>query len=438
MKSLITRITAIALFMPSIFLLTPAEALTNSDCVQTTSGLTLTAVASGSDCLITFTSGTGSWNVPAGALFIRMLLVGGGGGGGAGSSRAGNACNLASNGTRDGGGGGGGGGGQAFETSTYINSGQVVSISIGVGGSGGAAGACREAGGAGNNGGTTSLGSFNALGGGGGGGATNRGEGGLGGTSYDANGNSLLGGNTINAGDCSDVTTTGCFAGASGASTTSVGLSPTSAGTATDGANGVDGLSASLVSGIYGSGGGANTRHSSSSPANAARSGGIGGANAGTADIALAGGSGTANFGGGGAGGRANGWASSTLPATNAGAGGNGGSGVIVVRFAPTFSITLNKPVVSDSIYKGVNTTISFTVPVTGIVRFFVNGKRISTCKDRVTSSSPPNNVATCIWKPSVQGRSVITVQLTPTSSGYIYSNPEAVVATVLARKTKR
>lgn len=76
-------------------------------------------------------------------------------------------------------------------------------------------------------------------------------------------------------------------------------------------------------------------------------------------------------------------------------------------------------PTVSGTLYKGVNTTISLTIDVSARVRFFVNDKRISTCKDRVTSGSYPNNVATCIWKPASIGKNYLSATITPTASGF-------------------
>jgi hypothetical protein len=84
------------------------------------------------------------------------------------------------------------------------------------------------------------------------------------------------------------------------------------------------------------------------------------------------------------------------------------------------------------------SSTLSVTIPVAGIVRFFVNGKRIATCKDRVTSGAAPNNVATCIWKPSVQGASKITAQLSPSSNSYSSTLSTPLSVQVLFRATTR
>lgn len=419
---------------------TPARALTNSDCIQSSSGLTLTAVASGSRCLITITSGSGSWVSPVGALSISALLVGGGGGGGAGGSRTGNNCSTtASLGTRVGGGGGGGGGGQFKELTLNFNAGQSVSVSIGSGGTAGVPGACGQAGSAGGTGGTTTFDSNSALGGGPGLGGTNRGEGGGGGYSYNSTGVLVSGGTISDPGDCPGTVTVGCMAGASGASPLSQGATPTANGTATSGAAGSEGVAATIITGIFGSGGGGGNRHTGTAPNNTGRSFGAGGTNAGAGSFAGYGVDALANYGGGGGGGRGNGYESAAgSAATNAGYGGAGGSGIVVLSYIPTFTFSLPQPIISGNVYKGINSTITLSIPVTGAVRFFANGKRIATCKSRVTSGSAPNNIASCVWKPNVRGRILISVAVTPTNNAYSSSTSEPLVVEVRSRTNSR
>jgi len=95
-------------------------------------------------------------------------------------------------------------------------------------------------------------------------------------------------------------------------------------------------------------------------------------------------------------------------------------------------------PTVSGTVYKGINTTISLTIDVSARVRFFVNGKRISTCKDRVTSGNYPNNVATCIWKPSTLGKSYLSATITPAASGFSAITTPRQEVFVLKRTTLR
>ncbi len=59
-----------------------AGTVTNGSCSSSV-GETLTAsiVQSGTDCILTFTSGANSWTPPTGVTAARVLIVGGGAGG---------------------------------------------------------------------------------------------------------------------------------------------------------------------------------------------------------------------------------------------------------------------------------------------------------------------------------------------------------------------
>lgn len=89
-------------------------------------------------------------------------------------------------------------------------------------------------------------------------------------------------------------------------------------------------------------------------------------------------------------------------------------------------------PTLSTTPAKGAQVTISMTIDAPSKVMFYVNGKRIPTCKARVTSGNYPNNVATCVWKPSVSGRAVITATVTPVSGTFsaVTSPPLSVFVT--------
>jgi VCBS repeat-containing protein len=101
-------------------------------------------------------------------------------------------------------------------------------------------------------------------------------------------------------------------------------------------------------------------------------------------------------------------------------------------------SASINAPTVSGTINKGVATTITVTINVAGKVRFFVGGKRISTCKDRTTSGTYPNNSATCSWRPPVTGRQVLTATLTPTDNTFSASTSAPTTVQVVRRGTVR
>jgi VCBS repeat-containing protein len=101
-------------------------------------------------------------------------------------------------------------------------------------------------------------------------------------------------------------------------------------------------------------------------------------------------------------------------------------------------SASINEPTVSGTINKGVNTTITVTINVAGKVRFFVGNKRISTCKERTTSGTYPNNTATCTWKPAVTGRQILTATLTPTDNTFSASTSARTEVFVVKRGTTR
>jgi hypothetical protein len=151
----------------SFFSAPTAQAIGSGNCVSTVTGATATATQSGSNCIVIFTAGTGTWTIPAGITLITYLVVGGGGG----SSRG--FC-----GTTYGPGGGGG----AVITGSLTVSG-TVSVTVGAGGAQ-LAGTCPNT--AGNPGNASILASITANGGGAGGtgltGATS-GNGNIGGTS---------------------------------------------------------------------------------------------------------------------------------------------------------------------------------------------------------------------------------------------------------------
>ncbi len=101
-------------------------------------------------------------------------------------------------------------------------------------------------------------------------------------------------------------------------------------------------------------------------------------------------------------------------------------------------SASISAPTVSGSISKGVSTTITVTLNVAGTVRFLVGGKRISTCISRPTSGSYPNTSATCLWRPTVMGRQLLTAMLIPTDSTFSTATSAATTVQVVRRSTTR
>jgi hypothetical protein len=96
--------------------------------------------------ITTYTSGSGTFSVPAGITAVRVLVLAGGGGGGSGTA------------------GGGGAGGFVEVPSFTVSPGSSIPYSVGSG-----AGAVRNNGGGGNAGGNSTFGTLTAVGGGGGG-----------------------------------------------------------------------------------------------------------------------------------------------------------------------------------------------------------------------------------------------------------------------------
>ena len=98
----------------------------------------------------------------------------------------------------------------------------------------------------------------------------------------------------------------------------------------------------------------------------------------------------------------------------------------------------IGAPTVSEAINKGVSTTITVTSDVAGKVRFFVGGKRISTCLARSTTGSYPNFSATCSWKPPVTGRHNLTARVTPTDSSFSATTSDPTSVWVTKRANTR
>lgn len=387
---------------------------------------------SGGDCLVEFKRvGTTIWTAPAISGQARVLVVAGGGGGGAHV------------------GSGGGAGGLVDSSTASFTSGASVSISVGGGGTGGslfspgcanpaAAGITGELRtGSGNycnddsnatratdgslsriSGGGTLI---TALGGGGGGSWNyfypNSGGSGAG----NSHGNTTVGSGTTGQGSSGGayVTTygTGGGGGAGGAG---------GSGSNNRGGNGGAGLT---ISGLGNSrnlaGGGGGGTHDTSNGGSASFGGG-----AGSGSTATKAASGTANTGGGG-GGSGN---------TSAGKsyGGDGGSGIVVIRYTPFEYTNLGAPSFTGVVYKGISTSLTVTVTGPGRVRFFENGKRITTCLSVATTGSYPNYTATCQWKPITISRRILTASFTPSTNSFSSATSASTELLVFKRTNSR
>ena len=365
-----------------------AQALSNSDCAPTVSGLTASAIASGDDCIITFTAGTGTWTIPNGITSVSIVVVGGGGGGGGD------------------GGSGGGGGELRTNTSQSVTAGSTATISIGSGGNGGS-----WSDGTGTNGkngtATTITGviTYTANGGSGGGGWTSStgGAGGTGGT----------GGSGTNGG-------TG--GGGPGNCVVDSRYTQRIVGDLYFGANGSNGPSTSVISSAtnYGGGGGGGLGADTNNLGDASRgsAGGTGGGGRGSnyklavgdsntaIDGASAGQSGTANTGGGGGAGAA----CNSRGGMNLGydgvsqrtAGGVGGSGVVIVKFTvPTLATPSTPDLIADS-DMGISQTDNYTNDTTPT--FTGTATAGSTIQLQIGSGTPivyANTGSTCLTNSS-------------------------------------
>lgn len=315
---------------------TEAAAVTvgTGNCQQTVSDSTNVTVAQvGTDCVVTFKAGTVSWTVPAAVTSVRVLLVGGGGGGGA---------HVA---------GGGGGGGVVDTASVTVASGFSYNISVATGGTGATRSSTLQD--LSTEGGNTTAIGITAYGGGRGGSwhgdATSRATGG--GAALSSSVIAAL--NTINpaqgfAGGSSPRADaygknwgqlgypTGGGGGAGGAGENGGSASATAS---SSGAGGIGKISNITGSDVYYGGGGGGGCHGLSGVTCTSGSGGSGGGGAGkstfgsASNTVIVGNSGTANTGGGG-GGTGGDWSQ------NGHSGGAGGSGVVVLRFAATYTVT--------------------------------------------------------------------------------------------------
>ena len=448
-----------ALVTTTILPISSANAIGAGNCVSTTTGtLVATATQSGSNCIVIFTAGTGTWTLPTGTYSVTYLVVGGGGA----SSRG--QCGVWW--------GAGGGGGEVVSAIANLSGSRTVTI-----GEGGAAEALNCAGApAGKNGNQSVFGSVTARAGNGGGGT------GTGGTS-----------GSLNAGSTGPGGVNGCpapgFCGAGGGGGASTAAS---AGTMNAGV-GID-SSLSGTSTHYGAGGAGrdNTSYGTSNPCagNATRQNGLANSGCGGSDL----GSGT---GAGGSGIAVAVYAfdvtsptftssSSFSAAENIATSANAAtikvsesatvtisSGVdaalfniiasdsvtVFIRFktSPNFespsdtggnnvydlvltatdlasnagnqTITItvtdvvdtsafNSFALSGSASFRTVVTITANVSVASRVTFRAKNVIIAGCKNKLTSGSSPNIVATCSWRPSIRGAVTLTATASPTGAG--------------------
>jgi len=434
----------IAVSIPSAKAATVASSNSDADavCTQTVDLITGVEVYRyDNNCVVIFKKvGITTWTVPAGVTKIATLIIAGGGGGGYDVS----------------GGGGAGGllyyGGENPKTpngETLTVSSGNVSVSVGDGGNGATASMLTTAGANGSNSYITlpSAQTYTAIGGGGGNSrnrtstAASGGSGGGGGygNGTPTNGGSGTGTGVTLQGYAGGKIQTGNYGGGGGGGAGAVGfnwidsnanagsggtgLQYSISGSATFYAGGGGGGSWAALGGIGGSGGGG----AGGSVDNATCR-----ANCSTNYAAQTGVSGTSNSGGGGGG------------SGNAGLGapgGKGGSGIVIIRYALNLTSAFNSLTLPGGITTAAfRTPISVTanVSVASKVSFYVHGKVIPGCKNRLTSGSGSSHSATCTWKPSLRGNFAISAISTPTSPSTSGARSNPIMVSIAKRSNTR
>lgn len=121
-------------------------------------------------------------------------------------------------------------------------------------------------------------------------------------------------------------------------------------------------------------------------------------------------------------------------------ANGNYGDWTVTVNISDaTENSTLTAPVWSGQALKGVNLTVTVTpagdtAPIPGKLTYFLAGKRIPGCINKVFSGT---GNSTCTWKPSIQGNRQISVTFTPTNTKFRAASSNNTIF-ILKRTTRR
>lgn len=395
------------------------SALSTAICNQTLDTTTAVAISftSNGDCLLKFTAGTNIWIAPVAVTSINYLVVGAGGAGGS-------AYEVAA--------AGGGGGGEVLAGTFPVNPGSSYAISVGVGGKAptgvsaslftGAiaatssmfAGFEARAGGAGSSryNRTSVVGATSIFTGGGGSaqyfdstaGATPTGSniGGSGGSGYPGGGTA-----NRNAG--------GAGGGAGGNGEAGFQFNSSFSSSIYGGGKGGPGISNTLESGtaqFYGAGGGGGMRAATFAPgAGGSSVGGNGGSGPLPSIVYATAGATNSGSGGGGAGIDSGG--------TTIAIGGSGADGVVLIRYTPNLKAYPGVPSFNGNAIKGITKTLTIQSEFSGRVTFSANGRTIPGCKNVPTTGAYPLNIATCNWKPAVQGSVRITTSMIPTDSSF-------------------
>lgn len=101
-------------------------------------------------------------------------------------------------------------------------------------------------------------------------------------------------------------------------------------------------------------------------------------------------------------------------------------------------SAELGTPSISGTLYKGVSASITVTTNAPGKVRFFMDGKRISSCLAVATTGTYSTHTATCTFKPSATSRRSFYATLTPSDNTFSSATSPKLFTYVLNRGTIR
>ena len=410
------RVKGVTFFLLFTFLLLNFGAISPGQAASCTT----TSTNSGGYIYVAFkTAGTTcEWTIPEGVTAADFLVVGGGGGGGMRHA------------------GGGGAGGLVKQNSVSLSNITSIQIKVGSGGNGRTSSTSVSSGETSTvtkYAGTGTLNAITAVGGGAGGTSGALGSiGGSGGGSYnngyvDGTYSGVAGtagqGNAGGTGGYGRTVSMWASGGGGGAGSAGGNASHSVGGAGGDGTSWVASFTSSIATALgltdtstffAGGGGGGITLASGTTNGGAGGSGGGGAGGGGGTWSSLGptgakGANGIANTGGGGGG-------SGLQQGQGDSDGGSGGSGIVMIRYLiPT--ATLGSPTYSGTLNKGTLESMTVTSNVSGKVRFYIAGKRISNCLSVSTTSSGGTISATCTWKPAVGGSQQVYAVIFPTDS---------------------
>lgn len=107
---------------------------------------------------------------------------------------------------------------------------------------------------------------------------------------------------------------------------------------------------------------------------------------------------------------------------------------ITVIITDVTEIVSISTPLMGSTATKGISISVTSTVNVAGRATFYVTGKKIPRCIGVSTVGSTPFSVS-CLWKPSVSGRQVISFIFRPSQTGFLTTSSPQLI-TVVGRRT--